>query len=111
LGYTIWAPAKRRIGWVKEAFGGTQDASELARGRRRFLKQLEQLVAIDWQLPRQDFHRSIEAAIDQHFPELSPGARLVLLTRFDHLRCEPMAVAIGRAISDRLARRALIPWA
>jgi hypothetical protein len=51
VGYAMGAPAKRRIGWVRGAFGPTCDDSALARARRRFLKQLEQVIAIDWQLP------------------------------------------------------------
>lgn len=112
LGYAIWVPAKRRIGWVREAFGPTRDAFALARARRRFLKQCEQAVAIDWQLPAEAFYAAVRAALDRSFPELSPEARQVLLARFNHLRCQPVAVAVGRAVSERLARRAIMrpPW-
>jgi hypothetical protein len=112
LGYAMWASAKRRIQWVREAFGGTRDASVLARGRRRFLKHFETVMPIDWHLPEAAFSRFVHAGIDQHFPDLSNDAREVLLTRLNHLRCEPTAVAIGRAISARLARRIQLrpPW-
>ena len=112
VGYAMWAPAKRRIGWVREAFGPTRDVSALVQARRRFLRQFEQVIAIDWQLPAEAFARSIRAALDYFFPELSPEARQVLLARLNHLRCDPVAVAVGRALSVRLARRTLIrpPW-
>lgn len=110
LGYAMWAPAKRRIGWVYDAFGGTRDARAMARGRRQFLKQLETVMSVDWLLPGQAFIRSIEAGLTEHFPALSSDAREVLVARFNHLRCEPMAVAIGSAMSARLARRSVIAW-
>ncbi len=112
LGYAMWASAKRRIEWVREAFGDTRDASALTRARRRFLKHFETVVPIDWHLSEAAFTRSIHAGIAQHFPDLSNDARQVLLTRLNHLRCEPTALAIGRAISARLARRIQLrtPW-
>ena len=93
LGYAMWASAKRRIEWVREAFGDARDASALARARRRFLKHFETVVPIDWHLSEAAFTRSIHAGIDQHFPDLSNDARQVLLTRLNHLRCEPTAAS------------------
>jgi hypothetical protein len=77
----------------------------LARARRRFLQQFEEVVLIDWQLPAGAFQQSVSAGIVRHFPELSHDARQVLMLRLNHLRCNPMAVAVGQAISARLARR------
>jgi len=108
VGYAIWVPAKRRISWLQEDFGTARDAIALARSRRRFLQLFEELVPIDWRLPTGAFHQSVSAGIDQHFPELSHDARRVLMLRLNHLRCNPMAVAVGQAISARLASRAII---
>jgi hypothetical protein len=110
LGYVMWAPAKRRIGWVHDTFRGTRDAKAMARGRRLFLKQMATVMPVDWLLPGQVFIRSIEVGLTEHFPALSSDAREVLVARFNHLRCEPMAVAIGSAMSARLARRSVIAW-
>jgi hypothetical protein len=108
VGYVIWVSAKHRVGWLREDFGPARDVIALARARRRFLQRLEDVVPIDWRLPSGAFQQSVSSGIVRHFPELSHDARQVLMLRFNHLRCNPVAAAVGQAISARLARRAII---
>jgi hypothetical protein len=68
----------------------------LVKAWRRFLRQCEQVIAIDWQIPTEAFTRSLRETINRFFPELSPEARQVLETRFNHLRCHPKNTASER---------------
>jgi len=83
-GYWPAAAADTRLAWLREEFGPDADIARLQIVLQVFQHRVSRTLAVDWQLPNDEFDRAVAAGLDRHFPGLSADARRVIAGNYSY---------------------------
>jgi len=84
IGYMPVGSAETRLGWLRQEFGAARDIERIRLQLQFFGSRVSGALKLDWMLPKQEFDRAVAEGLEQHFPELTAEARLVIAGNYSY---------------------------
>lgn len=83
-GYWPAGSEETRMDWLRAEYGPTADLERVRVAVQFFDRRVAETLAIDWDLPHDEFDQAVVAALARHYPELSDDARGVIAGSFSY---------------------------
>lgn len=83
-GYWPAGSEETRMEWLRAEYGPAADLERVRVAVQFFERRVAEALAIDWDLPNEEFDRAVAAALARHYPELSDDARRVINGSFSY---------------------------